>query len=558
MGYEFGVDIFEELRQMRTVQYESWTHSAEEILQNCQRSGAKRVDVTIEDDRLVVRDDGVGCSDPAVLFIKNRTGWAEGEVWSPYGQGLFSVYMIADCARFESAGRAVETNIEDVLRKRDLGLITEYASRIKKGFRLTLTDMRECYDAYDMQFAIEQVAIYLPIRVYINGVRVQQENPVAVPADRGLVHKVDLPGIKGWLAPKEFTGVTVFYDYREVGSLYGYPGMGGRIMVDDGVLNFRAPDRKAVIHDSRYITWDVLMKKLRRKLYMKVVKAADDETLARLGERIVSILDVSDYANELLYLIDRDGKAIQMLNDKAEKDEITSDTKGLGVEITEIIEGSSPICRVSLPGGGIRTGEKVQGVKPGFFVKVSDYPMYVNEVQTAKYHGCPIGIARNDAEVEGFKYHGWLPIAEIEDRVILDTKFTPMPPDSHKESRAYELLRSLVMETGYQGVVALGRVEAERRYVSEKGDVMFCQPVQAVALFSNGKVLLDKGKMHMERCSKAASKELNKQDIKWLAGVLPHVAHELAHALGHNDGTVEHAEATLDVLQLLWAKALGL
>ena len=73
-----------------------------ELLQNARRAGATRVTVDIageaEDARLIVRDDGAGVADPALLFALGASGWDDAIIAreDPAGMGVFSL-----------AGRAV-------------------------------------------------------------------------------------------------------------------------------------------------------------------------------------------------------------------------------------------------------------------------------------------------------------------------------------------------------------------------------------------------------------------------------------------------------------------
>src|SRR5687767_5089891 len=51
-----------------------------ELFQNAFRAGAKRVNITLEGQVLVVEDDGAGCPDPQLLLAAGTTGWDESKV----------------------------------------------------------------------------------------------------------------------------------------------------------------------------------------------------------------------------------------------------------------------------------------------------------------------------------------------------------------------------------------------------------------------------------------------------------------------------------------------
>ena len=67
-----------------------------ELLQNARRSGASRVDVTTQDGRLTISDNGQGISDPAAILAFGQTAWDTQTELSerPAGMGL---YALARC-----------------------------------------------------------------------------------------------------------------------------------------------------------------------------------------------------------------------------------------------------------------------------------------------------------------------------------------------------------------------------------------------------------------------------------------------------------------------------
>lgn len=69
-----------------------------EMLQNCRRAGATRIDIELEDSYLRITDDGCGITDPAALFVAGMSGWSE-EVMlrdEPFGLGFRAALLNCD------------------------------------------------------------------------------------------------------------------------------------------------------------------------------------------------------------------------------------------------------------------------------------------------------------------------------------------------------------------------------------------------------------------------------------------------------------------------------
>lgn len=145
-----------------------------ELLQNARRAGASRVSVDIvndaEDVRLVVRDDGAGVADPALLFALGASGWDEAIARreDPAGMGVFSL-----------AGRAV------VIRSRARGAPAGWRVAIdpdawESGAPLAVehdpiaggTEFRIAFPAgwnKDFEHVVADVARYHPLAIEFGG-----------------------------------------------------------------------------------------------------------------------------------------------------------------------------------------------------------------------------------------------------------------------------------------------------------------------------------------------------------------------------------------------------
>jgi len=88
-----------------------------EIAQNAQRSGATRLDITLDNGILRTIDNGAGADNPIPLFVLADSSWSE-EVEAnqkPAGWGLFFLYSIADAVTFSSGFGTVEVDCQRYL-----------------------------------------------------------------------------------------------------------------------------------------------------------------------------------------------------------------------------------------------------------------------------------------------------------------------------------------------------------------------------------------------------------------------------------------------------------
>jgi len=111
-----------------------------EIAQNAARSGATRLDITIQGNRLTTVDDGKGIDNPASLFVLADSDWDEDveKNQNPAGWGLFFLYSIAERVMFRSGFGSVEIDCERYLKERDyrLNVLNNVGPGPLKGFRI--------------------------------------------------------------------------------------------------------------------------------------------------------------------------------------------------------------------------------------------------------------------------------------------------------------------------------------------------------------------------------------------------------------------------------------
>lgn len=114
--FKIDVDLGRLLSDVNAKLYESSEVVIDELVQNAQRSGARRLEVRLAEGysrsfgALVVRDDGCGLSSPTDLLRLAHSGWSEevSEREEPFGMGFWSTVTVAEKVIVRSNGWRVE------------------------------------------------------------------------------------------------------------------------------------------------------------------------------------------------------------------------------------------------------------------------------------------------------------------------------------------------------------------------------------------------------------------------------------------------------------------
>lgn len=149
-----------------------------EIAQNAQRSGATRLDITLENGILRTFDNGSGTDNPEPLFVLADSSWSEEveENQKPAGWGLFFLYSIAESVIFASKFGTVEVDCHKYLsdgsyRANILSNID--SGRGFSGFSIEAILRAEVRD--NILDSIDRLS-WFPLDVTVNGLPVAQKN----------------------------------------------------------------------------------------------------------------------------------------------------------------------------------------------------------------------------------------------------------------------------------------------------------------------------------------------------------------------------------------------
>ncbi|HSY27996.1 MAG TPA: ATP-binding protein, partial [Burkholderiaceae bacterium] len=137
-----------------------------EFMQNARRAHATEIRFSMQDDTLIVEDNGDGISDLQNLFTIAESGWDDATMQAdrPFGLGFLSSLFSADAVQVESRGKMVAFNTADMIEMQAIPINTsEYigTTRITLfGFKLNNTAVQTSLKGYARGF---------PIRVYLDG-----------------------------------------------------------------------------------------------------------------------------------------------------------------------------------------------------------------------------------------------------------------------------------------------------------------------------------------------------------------------------------------------------
>ena len=122
------------------VVFQSFATVVDELIQNAQRANASEVRVTLEGDSLIISDNGRGCEDPQHLFEKNTSAW--GNVDEAFGEGFFSVFLLADWLRVESHNWAITIDVLEMFETGNLVFQPEETGTFFNGFKVHIMGER--------------------------------------------------------------------------------------------------------------------------------------------------------------------------------------------------------------------------------------------------------------------------------------------------------------------------------------------------------------------------------------------------------------------------------
>ena len=147
-----------------------------ELLQNARRSGATQIDITTEDDRVTLADDGAGIPDAAVILAFGQTGWEEKTAQNehPAGMGLYALAR-SEQVRVRSKPAGGTAWQVDLTPDHFVGNLEAPVERLQQDTGAPGTTVT--FQAKDCsERSIQEVAKYYPLPVRLNGTGLDQDD----------------------------------------------------------------------------------------------------------------------------------------------------------------------------------------------------------------------------------------------------------------------------------------------------------------------------------------------------------------------------------------------
>lgn len=214
-----------------------------ELTQNARRAGASAVEITIQDDCIVVTDDGCGIHDMSAMLSIAGSGWDQEtqQKEQPYGLGTLAALHGAKHICIESQGRKLAALTADILSMRPVPMDT---GAITNGARITLTGLKN--QIAPNRYGFSSLWSAFPIPVSINGKQVEREDALDdrfIPSSIGhIAVNLDRPLQRVSLSDNG----NVFLQGHSVSITTPFSGL-TTIHLDPTLFRGRAPDRTQLV-----------------------------------------------------------------------------------------------------------------------------------------------------------------------------------------------------------------------------------------------------------------------------------------------------------------------
>lgn len=570
---EVKVNVINEMKKLRNSTYSDRLSWVDELIQNAQRSKASHIKVTVEYDKVVVQDNGVGCTDPQVLFDKSSSGWDEetNQTQNPFGEGFFSTMMVADKIKVSSVGFDAVFDVKKMFESESTECISIKKNTRKSGFVVVLTDLREEYSMWGTKRRFKEVGRYIQSpTMSLNGERVKYEglNPQT---ESPFVKKVNTDWYRGWIQPFKWgrdgydDSLKTFAFSRFVKKLDSTYGVIGVLNMVDGKVGLRSPDRRDFIDDDRYEQFRVALADDIKKMFLNIIKTGTDSDIKDYADIASRYLKLEDYKKliRLKYLADESLQPEDLTEEEIEyielDERVTRDRAIREVEDAQIAVKENMTKESGITPKDIRDwkrAEKQSGVLAkdmgfGFYVETEEIENYSDEIQLARLYKIPVVEVRNCLEREVVHSDKkFTHISELGTMVKLRVEYSNIKPESEAEERAYKILR-MVGKTiaGREDMFLIADVNSYR-VLALNGKDEKIEDVDAFAVASGREIYVNRRYMTGYQNLKDSGPDITEEDKRFVLLNIDTIAHEMSHVMyGTIDNTKEHFESIGKLVQ---------
>lgn len=553
---QIKVNVINELKKIRKgVTYSSITTVLDEIIQNSQRAKATELEINVEELRISIKDNGIGCKDLSKVFEKSSSGWGLDEA---FGEGFFSAF-IADKIIVKSFDKMVVIDVLDVIENENLHFDIVPSDEYIDGFKTILEGKKIAENIFTLKGHLLEIGKVLPFKVTLNGKVLPKEKLTALKDGESGEFTIEVNNeiYEGTLTvDSSWRGIETFYEYRKVNNIWK-GGAFGKIQFKQNAVTLKAPDRKDIVFDEKRKKFEEQLEKDIKMLYKKFVQNADDKAINKYAEYIDRILEVDEYIPYLTLSNDLTDLSKHMNTEELEEVKKSAVTEEEIKQLEALLEKVKPTRQeesVVSTSRALTTKEKkeVESItKLGkqknkmVWVKASEVNSLKEKIAEIEYYGFEVIVAKNVLYEKAFNRLGIKHISEFEKEIETEFKLDRVDLITKKEQRVMWLLEKIERNWHIPDTFRIADIEM-RVIVKTMGKVVKKEKKSVEGLTKDGKIYLDRRSLKLSkyRVDKWDSPNLTLHDLRFLLRNCDTIAHELAHLLyGTSDNTINHYQA---------------
>ena len=274
-----------------------------EFLQNAQRGKTKELYITVTENFIRFKDNGIGCKKPDNVFTLDKSEWITTD--EGFGIGFWSCLAFKKLELIEVSSRKWKAflDVNNLFLNEDLTVKKEDLEESIKGFDVILNcSTLSNYEIFEINEQIYQVAKYLNFDTYLNGDLIEKID-IFEGVSGDFIKDVENRFFKARLSISnyKYNNLEIFYDRRSVGDLYRFDYVSGVIEPKKGKITLKEPDRTEYVRDYKYYDFEEILKKEIKNMYMDFLKTNPCDTiLTEYSEAIDEYLEVKEYSKFLI------------------------------------------------------------------------------------------------------------------------------------------------------------------------------------------------------------------------------------------------------------------
>jgi len=541
--------------------------------------GAGELRVLVTEDSIMFLDNGCGCSDPQVALELDTSGFGVG-----FGEGLSSIFFIADHIELESLNWSVAIDVDKMLQENSFTLDVQKKEVPTSGFMVYLKGVRIAQHHDELLKFVNEMAALLPMPVYVNNELIAKKDLGKV--DSKFTMKFDTPWFEGTLGVSAYSweDLRIYFENRFV-CTYWLKGVIGNITLKPGAVNLKAPDRREIVYDEKRSAFSKSLEDCAKELYLNYIQVSDDEAIDRVSENIARYVDVEQFLPYLSLdreaLLEHKKRMAEQGLDGTEDDDCECpqtvyfpsyakhdpcDSNATIGEAEDSRTERGHKVNTNVVQMRIRNREdsekfinelhNLRDSHKVVWIKASEIDLYTDVIKELEYHDFVVVISRNKLYEEAFKHLGILNFHDIQKEATVKYDIKNVGVKSPKERRILWMLERI--EEHYQ-LESTFRIADVSSYIEHKRDGrVVAKEVRLVrALYQENtdgrkRIYIDRKSLRLPdyRVTRWESGNITINDVRMMLKYFDCIAHELAHLLkGTSDNTKEHTEAQQDIMQ---------